>query len=122
VGEPSNEQQDAWELVAGTLAMAARMIRPGLPARELYQAVRTQLEKHPLGGSFWHHAGHGVGLHGHDQPRLIPGSDDVIESGDVIAVEPALYSETLRGGIRLENTYVVRDSGPAPLFDHPLEL
>jgi Xaa-Pro aminopeptidase len=99
------------------------MVRPGLPARELYTAVRDRLATHPsYGASFWHHAGHGIGIHGHEAPRLIPESDDVIEVGDVIAMEPALYSEELRGGIRLENTYVVRQSGAERLFNYPLPL
>jgi Xaa-Pro aminopeptidase len=122
VGEPSRQQQDAWQVVADTLAIAEQMVRPGLPARELYEAVRGRLAAHEFGASFWHHAGHGVGLHGHDSPRLIPGSDETIETGDVIAIEPALYSDTLRGGIRLENTYVVGDSGARSLFDYPLDL
>ena len=104
VGEPTPEQRRAWKLVADTLAMAEKMLRPGLAAKELYTAVRERLAPHEFGSSFWHHAGHGVGFHGHEAPRLIPGSDDVIEVGDVIAIEPALYSEQLRGGIRLENT------------------
>ena len=85
--------------------------------------MRDRLATHPdFGSSFWHHAGHGVGIHGHEAPRLIPGSDDVIEPGDVIAVEPALYAEQLRGGIRLENTYFVHESKMERLFDYPTEL
>lgn len=122
-GEPTDEQQRAWELVSSTLHMAATMVRPGLQARELYGAVRDKLAADsPYGNSFWHHAGHGVGLHGHESPRLIPGSDEVIEAGDVIAIEPAVYSEHLQGGIRLENTYIVRESGAESLFDFPLSL
>jgi Xaa-Pro aminopeptidase len=104
------------------LTMAEKMLRPGLPAREMYAAVRDRLAVHEFGSSFWHHAGHGVGFHGHEAPRLIPGSDDVIEVGDVIAIEPAVYANELRGGIRLENTYAVRESGIERLFDYPLEL
>ena len=46
----------------------------------------------------------------------------MIEVDDVIAIEPALYSEQLRGGIRLENTYAIGHSGVERLFDYPLEL
>jgi Xaa-Pro dipeptidase len=120
--EPSPEQHKAWELVASTLAMAEQMLRPGLAGRELYESVRKRLASHEFGSSFWHHAGHGVGLHGHEAPRLIPGSEDVIEIGDVIAMEPALYADELRGGIRLENTYVIGESGAERLFEYPLEL
>jgi len=92
-------------------------VRPGVAARDVYSFVKERLDE-----TFWHHAGHGVGFHGHEAPRLIPGSDDVIEVGDVIAIEPALYSEQLRGGIRLENTYAIRHSGVERLFNYPLHL
>jgi Xaa-Pro dipeptidase len=123
VGDPSRQQIKAWEVVAGTLEMAETLLRPGVAARDVYAAVRDRLaSQSELASSFWHHAGHGVGIHGHEAPRLIPGSEDIIEMGDVIAVEPALYGEGLQGGIRLENTYAVRDSGVERLFDFPLEL
>jgi Xaa-Pro aminopeptidase len=42
--------------------------------------------------------------------------------GDVFTLEPGIYTEALRGGIRLENNYVLREGGPENLLDFPLEL
>ena len=67
--------------------------------------------------TFWHHAGHGIGYRGHEAPRLIPGSDDVFEVGDVFTLEPGVYSTALQGGIRIEDNYVVREHGLENLFE-----
>ena len=49
--------------------------------------------------------------------------DDTFEVGDVIAVEPAVYADDeLRAGIRLENNYLVTETGVELLSDFPLGL
>jgi Xaa-Pro aminopeptidase len=42
--------------------------------------------------------------------------------GDVFTAEPGLYGEDLRGGIRLEENYVVTATGVEKLTDFGLEL
>ena len=116
-GEPSDLQHRAWERVCAAVRMAEDLIRPGVRARDVYAEVKACLDE-----SFWHHAGHGIGFRGHEAPRIIPGSDDVFETGDVIAVEPGIYSPALRGGIRLEDDYVVREQGLENLFHYPRSL
>jgi ABC-type lipoprotein release transport system permease subunit len=39
----------------------------------------------------------------------------------VIACEPGLYSEALRGGIRLEHNYLVTQDGPVPIDTFPMD-
>ncbi|MEO7651447.1 MAG: Xaa-Pro peptidase family protein [Bryobacteraceae bacterium] len=123
VGKPTGRQMEAWELVRQALHLAEEAIRPGGSCREAYATIKTFLDSHEIAGkSFWHHLGHGIGHNGHEAPRIIPGSNDVFEVGDVIAVEPAIYSAGLNGGIRLENDYLVTSSGLERLFDFPLDL
>jgi len=122
-GTPSDEQQVAWSLVRETLQGAEGLLRPGVRATELYQFVRSTLDGDPISQhSFWHHAGHGIGYLGHEAPRLIPESDDTIEEGDLVAVEPGIYVESLGGGLRLENTYQVGRDGATSMFDYPIGL
>jgi Xaa-Pro aminopeptidase len=116
-GEPTDLQHRAWERVQGAVKLAEGLIRPGVPARDVYAVVKEHLDE-----SFWHHVGHGIGFRGHEAPRIIPGSDDLFEIGDVIAVEPGMYSTAMQGGIRLEDNYVVRGDGLENLFDYPRAL
>lgn len=123
VGQPTDLQRRAWEAVRDALRTGEAALRPGLRARDLYVLIRDSLESSGIcKGSFWHHAGHGIGHHGHEAPRLIPASEDVLEEGDVLTLEPGLYGQSLHGGIRLENNYLLHASGAENLFDFPLEL
>lgn len=117
-------QRDAWHVVAGALKLAEQLIRPGVQAASLYEAIRLHLGQFtPAGDSFRHHAGHGIGLDPQESPWLVPGSDDVLYEGDVIAVEPGLYSPALQGGLRLEQNYLVTERGGELLGgSSPLEM
>ncbi len=120
---PTDGQYRAWEVVSQAVRLGESMIKPGVPAREVHRALKEFLDAYePAKKSFWHHAGHGIGLHGHEAPRMIPASDDIFEVGDVIAMEPGIYSEDLHGGIRLEDNYVVRENGLENLFKFSKDL
>ncbi len=122
-GPPTDAQLKAWELVIQAIRLAEGMIQPGVRAREVYRAVKDFLDSHEITQkSFWHHVGHGIGHHGHEAPRIIPGTDDVFEVGDVFTLEPGIYGEWLQGGIRLEDNYVLREDGLENLFAYPMEL
>jgi Xaa-Pro aminopeptidase len=122
-GLPTDLQFRAWELTLEAIRLAEKMVKPGVRARDVYQAVKELLDSHEFTEkSFWHHAGHGIGHHGHEAPRIIPGSGDIFEAGDVISLEPGVYTEALQGGIRLEDNYVVLEDGLENLFDFPMEL
>lgn len=123
VGRASAAQQDAWAHVMEAHRAAASVMRPGATGREVYQAVRDHLEAYPaFHGSFHHHAGHGLGMDGWEFPWLTPSSDQVLQAGEVVACEPGLYGEDLRGGIRLEHNYLIGAGGVTALDAFPMEL
>jgi Xaa-Pro aminopeptidase len=122
-GPPTALQQDAWGHVHEAHNLAQRLIRPGAPAKAVYEEIRAHLERfEPARGSFTHHAGHGVGMDAWEYPWLTPGSEQIIQEGDVVACEPALYSQAMQGGIRLEHNYLVGAGGATALDTFPLEL
>ncbi len=123
VGRPTQLQQDAWGHVMEAHAIAHRMIHPGVKTSDVYHALKKHLDKFEHAkDSFWHHAGHGVGMSGWELPWLTPGSDDVIRDCEVLACEPGLYDKSLQGGIRLEHDYLVTTEGVTTLDHFPMEL
>ncbi|HYM09508.1 MAG TPA: Xaa-Pro peptidase family protein [Bryobacterales bacterium] len=123
VGRPSAMQQEAWEVVSKAHDLAAKLIRPGVKGRDVYHQIRAHLESFTAcAGSFWHHLGHGFGMNGWEFPWLTPGSDHVVQEGEVLAVEPGVYGECLNGGIRLEHNYLVGKDGITALDQFPLDL
>ncbi|MCC7498237.1 MAG: aminopeptidase P family protein [Bryobacterales bacterium] len=122
VTSPTGAQLKAWETVMAARKLGESLVKPGVMARDVYRQVKEFLDSEDPEQSFWHHVGHGIGHHGHEAPRIIPGSEDMFEPGDVITLEPGLYGEALQGGIRLEDNYVVGEHGLENLFDFPMEL
>jgi len=117
----SDAQQEAWEKIVPVFRLVERMVKPGVHCRALFDAVKTRLDDY-MPGSFSHHLGHGIGLFPHEAPHLNSSWNDVFDKGDVFTVEPGLYAPQLRGGIRLENDYVVTAAGVELLTPFPLEL
>ncbi len=121
--QPTRLQLKAWSVVNEALAEAESSIRPGTPAATIWRKCLARLDDfEPARGSFDHHAGHGIGLEEQEQPWLIPGSNQILEAGEVLAIEPGLYDDALQGGIRLENLYQVTEQGCECLSRFPLEL
>ena len=58
----------------------------------------------------------------HEGPHLNPNWDDTFEVGDVFTCEPGLYSDAMRQGMRLENDYLVTETGIENLSPFPMEL
>jgi Xaa-Pro aminopeptidase len=73
------------------------------------------------GERFGHGLGHGVGLEVHEPPRLSQKSDDELEVGDVVTIEPGVY---LPGsfGVRIEDLVSVTPDGCRNLSEFPKEL
>jgi Xaa-Pro aminopeptidase len=118
---PTDRQLAACAHVRAAMQIVERLAWPGARCREIFEEVRRHLQSFP--GGTWHaHLGHGIGLFPHEMPHLNPNWDDTLETGDVIAVEPAVYAPDLRAGIRLENNYLITETGLELLSDFPLEL
>jgi Xaa-Pro dipeptidase len=123
VDKPTRVQQDAWILVHDTLDQVARLIEPGMTGGYIRAEVERRLHASDLArGSFFHHAGHGLGLQPHESPRMIVGCDHVMAVGDVFTLEPGIYGPHLQGGIRLEHNYLLGPNGVEQLDAFPMEL
>ena len=114
-------QRRAWELTEQTVLMAEQMVRPNLSSRKVFEAMKEMQDK-VKSGALCHHGGHGTGLRLHTYPRINPHFDDTFEAGNVITIEPGVYGEELRGGIRLESNYWVSQEGVERLNQFPISI
>ncbi len=71
--------------------------------------------------SFPHALGHGIGLLVHEEPRIAPGSQEILRDGMVFSLEPGIYLPG-RIGIRIEDLYTIRDSELIQLTHSSSEL
>lgn len=117
-GEPSDELRRVWDAVYKAQRAAVAAVRPGISASELDLLHRKSLEESGYGEYIMHSLGHGVGLEIHEQPRIAPGSADVLSPGMVITIEPGVYIPGL-GGVRTEDTVAVTHDGAEVLTKSP---
>ncbi len=84
--------------------------RAGIKANKVDKAARDYIERKGYGKFFGHGTGHGVGLRIHELPRVSRVSEDVLEEGNVITIEPGIYVPRL-GGVRIEDDFLVTKDG-----------
>lgn len=110
VAEPTSDVQGLYDAVLEAQEAALAVVGPGATAGEVDAAARSVLEAAGLGEYFLHSTGHGVGLEIHEEPWVRKGSDDVLEPGHVITVEPGAYVTGV-GGVRIEDMVLVTPTG-----------
>lgn len=113
LGELHKKQRALYDAIAEAHRAAREVIRPGARAADVDRAARTVLEKHGLGKEFKHPTGHGIGFSAINHlalPRLHPQSPDVLETGMVFNIEPAVYLKGY-GGIRHCNMVALTANG-----------
>lgn len=106
------------EILQAAQAAAKAMVRPGVPCRDVDRAAREVIVQAGYGEAFSHSLGHGVGLAIHEAPTLSCRSNDVLEAGMVITIEPGIYVPG-RGGARLEDMVLVTSDGCETLTTIP---
>jgi Xaa-Pro aminopeptidase len=109
-GEPGEEARAVYQVVLEAQAAALGAVSAGANGEEVDGVARALIEEAGHGERFGHGLGHGVGLEVHEAPRLSQRSDDVLEAGEVVTVEPGVYLPG-RLGVRIEDLVVVTEVG-----------
>lgn len=118
---PTARQVELFDACVGALRAGEATLKPGTPAREVDAAVRGHFASLGLAEHFKTHSGHGLGLGHPEPPYFVPQSDETLQLGDVVALEPGLYVEGV-GGMRYERNYLVGADGPESLSAHDIQI
>ncbi|KXO87698.1 X-Pro dipeptidase [Tsukamurella pulmonis] len=111
LGEPAAWQREIYDVVRAAQAAGREALVPGADVREIDGAARAVIEAAGYGEQFLHGLGHGVGVQIHEAPTLGKLGSGTLSDGAVVTVEPGVYLPG-RGGVRIEDTLVVRADGP----------
>ena len=114
LGEPSAEMRKIYDTVLRAQTMCEDALKAGKTGVEIDKIARDYIDARGYAGRFGHGLGHSVGIDIHEDPRLSQTCKDVLKAGVVITVEPGVYLPGV-GGVRIENTCLVKENGCVPL-------
>lgn len=121
VGKPSAEQKKMYQIVLEAQTEAIAAARQGQTARAIDAVARKHIQKNNYARYFIHSLGHGIGMLVHEPLRLSARSKAVLQTGNVVTVEPGIYVPAICG-VRIEDIIVIRDHGCDVLTTVPQQL
>ena len=110
LGNPGSQTRKLYKAVLEAQLTAIDAVRAGIKAGDVDRAARRVLKAHGFERQFVHSTGHGLGLEIHEPPRLGKRDATYLEAGMAITIEPGAYIEGF-GGVRIEDTVLVTESG-----------
>lgn len=121
LGEPSPEMKRVYDTVLRAQNVCENALAAGKNCFDIDRLARELIDGQGYEGRFGHGLGHSVGIDIHEEPRLSYTSHDVLRAGVVITVEPGVYLPGI-GGVRIENTCLVKANGCEALTTSTKEL
>jgi Xaa-Pro aminopeptidase len=121
---PAAWQHEVHDLVREAQRVGRDALAPDAACAEVDAAARTVIADAGHAEHFTHGLGHGVGLEIHEAPSLAATATGRLADRVPVTVEPGVYLPG-RGGVRIEDTLVVRDAaagGTVALTTAPREL
>ena len=114
LGQPSAEMRKVYDTVLRAQTMCEETLTAGKTGFEIDKLARDYIDARGYAGRFGHGLGHSLGIDIHEDPRLSQSCREVLKAGVVITVEPGVYLPGV-GGVRIENTCLVKENGCTPL-------
>ncbi|MCL5411700.1 MAG: Xaa-Pro peptidase family protein [Patescibacteria group bacterium] len=120
VGGVSDEQRRVYEAVLEGQKLARDLVCAGVKVSDVDRRVKENLRSRS-NGVYGHALGHGLGLEVHEFPVISQTREDLLESTNVVTVEPGIYLPEW-GGVRIEDVIVVNNAGCETLTRFPKDL
>jgi Xaa-Pro aminopeptidase len=114
--------REIYGIVLEAQMSAAAALAPGKTTLEIDSIARDHIRRAGYGDYFGHGLGHGMGMNGHEDPRMNPlYASMTLDVGHVVTVEPGIYLPGV-GGVRIEDDYVITDTGAKNLCSMPKDI
>lgn len=120
-GKITKQMRTVYDTVLKAQQAAIAAIRPGVACKDVDAIARKIIADAGFGKYFGHGLGHGFGLQIHESTRMSPLSDQVLEPGNVVTVEPGIYLPG-KFGVRIEDDLLVTRGGHEVLTSVPREF
>lgn len=121
VGKAAPWQKEIYDIVLQANLLGEKTLKAGLTGIQVDGAVRDFIGSKGYGPNFGHGLGHGVGLDIHEKPVLNRANGQPLPAGAVVTIEPGIYLPD-KGGVRIEDTVLVTETGCERLTSVPKEL
>ncbi len=125
-GKAIPEIKKIYQAVLEAQKSAISRIKPGVKCNEIHKIVenifltrgfKTNQQGKNIQG-FIHGTGHGIGLDIHEPPFINANSNDILQEGNIVTIEPGLYYPKI-GGVRIEDIILVTKNGCENLTKFP---
>jgi Xaa-Pro aminopeptidase len=110
VGKAPARVRQWYHVVLEAQTAARDALKSGVTCGAIDAAARNVLQQKGLGRYFVHSTGHGIGLEIHEDPRIARDQKTILETGNIVTLEPGVYVEGV-GGIRIEDDALVTPRG-----------
>jgi Xaa-Pro aminopeptidase len=121
VGKAPKRVRTWYQAVLEAQGAAIAAAKSGAACLDVDGAARQVLAGYRLDHLFVHSTGHGLGLEVHEDPRVARGQKECLEPGNVITIEPGVYSAGI-GGIRIEDDIAIHADRTEVLTRAPRDL
>jgi Xaa-Pro aminopeptidase len=117
-GELDSRYEELLEQLLAVYSDAVAYALDGASLPELDRRIREGIAAAGYPGQPSHPVAHGVGARAHEPPYAHQAGSGTIRAGMVLAIEPGIYWEG-GGGLRLEDNFLITDSGSEKLCPFP---
>ncbi len=121
VGNVTSEMAHVYDTVLSAQLAGVQGAKSGMSAANADALCRDIITNAGYGDFFGHGTGHGVGVEIHEAPTVSPRSTEILQSGNVITIEPGIYLPG-KFGVRIEDMLYITEETSENLVNLSKEL
>lgn len=118
LGEPSDRQRGAYELLIHAFQTGIEAAKPGVRVGDVTRAMQGVLDGGRPSASVMGRMGHGLGLDVPEPPSFHPAAETELTPGMLVCIEPSKHVDGV-GTLVAEDVFVVRETGVECLSTSP---